>query len=175
MRAFVCGGGDGCKVRDGEMGWQEKERERSWEEEAEATDAWRNGRARGSDWQAETQTDGGEIERQGPNLLRLQIKGEWVQRLGPSAVWSADKARRFWKRDGPRWSQISPPQWPTPHKRTAGPGWFMSRLASKPHSNPENTPNNMDGSDWVHLYQTWHVILYLRTWDSSKIWSKTVK
>lgn len=147
MCVCVCLGGDRCKLRDGGNGWHKNDRDKLERERWK----WQTcGKTRVTDRQRDRLT-GGEMERQGPNLLSLPDKMRAGTKDRPSAVWSADKARRFWNGEGPLWSQISPRQWLTPHERAAGPEWFMRRRATKPFSNPENTPNNTEGTNWIHL------------------------
>lgn len=124
-----------------ETNWKEK----GGSDRRVAKGEWLTGRQR--DWL----TGGVEIERRGPNLLSLLDKRGAGTKARPSAVWSADKAWRFWNGEGPLRCQISPRQWLTPHKRAAGPEWFMSRRATKPFSSPENTPNNTEGTSWTRL------------------------
>lgn len=69
--------------------------------------------------------------RQCPNLLSFSDKRRVGTKAWPSAVWSADKALQLWNGEGPLWSQISPQQYLTQHKRAAGPSCFMSGLATK--------------------------------------------
>lgn len=101
-------------------------------------------------WQTDTQTDGKPIavtvtDRQTDRLTQkekatgaknafffFQIKGQAVQRLGQALSDPQIKqSSAALEGRGPLWSQISPQQYLTQHKRASGPLYFMSRLAIK--------------------------------------------
>lgn len=154
MCVFVCWGGDGCKVRDGENGWQENDREKPERERWKWQTCLRNENAQESDWQAETQTGsggGGGIERQRPNLLRFQIKGERVQRLGRALSDLQIKLGGFGTEKACCEAKSALDNGRPHIKEQLDLGGLWADLQQSHTQTPENTLNNTEGAD--HLCQ----------------------
>lgn len=116
------GGDEKCKVRKGMTEVTDR-----------YTDGWKT-YCGDSNWQADRQTDTEGERNRGQNcfFFFFQIKGQAVQRLGQALSDPQIKqSSAALEGRGPLWSQITPQQYLTQHKRASGPLYFMSRLAIK--------------------------------------------